>query len=207
QDVPRAIDLIDAVGSLSTLAADECNPTELQELQAIYVIGDMFTAFMHPFIQPAWSLSEQITALSKYAHMACALFREFRVNFMPYQLYGDTQTTVKNILFCVAKQQEMDGDKPFYIFWAGDDRLEVLFGLTRMQGGHNPNFSFKQLLDRLAAAVDIGAVFARHPELDQGHRRIKVTRTEHADHLNPESWLGDVTANSVNLTEAWVRGR
>jgi hypothetical protein len=209
QDVPRAIDFIQAVSSVGSIPVNpsDCNPTELQEIQVIRVIGEMFTAFLHPFIQPGQNLTEQVSSLSKFAHIAFVLFREFRVNFMPYQLYGDLQTTVKNIIFCIAKQQEMDGSQPFYIFWTGDDRLEVLFGRTRMQGGHNPNFTFKQLLDRLAAAMDLDGIFLRNPELDQGHRRLKVTRTEKADHLNPESWIGNVIANQVDLAAAWLNGR
>lgn len=209
QDVPRAIDFIEAVGKVGQSPSDHAtfNPTELQELQVIGVIGEMFSAFLQPFIRPDWTLMQQVTSLSAYAHISFSLFREFRINFMPYQLYSDTHTTIKNIIFCIAKQQELDGMQPFYIFWTGDDQLEVLFGLTRMQGGHNPNFSFKQLLDRLAAAMDIDAIFTRNPRLDQGHRRLKVTRTEKVDHLNPESWTGNVTANSVDLASAWHDGR
>ncbi|RDB24483.1 hypothetical protein Hypma_008516 [Hypsizygus marmoreus] len=209
QDVPRAIDFIEAVHAIALIPPDPANPlnpTQLQEVGMISAIGEMFTSFLHPFIRPTWDLTAQVTSLSKYAHMSFALFREFRVNFMPHQLYGDIQTTVKNIIFCIAKQQELDGDQPFYLFFTGDDRLEVSFGVTRMQGGHNPNFTFKQLLDRLAAAFDLYAVFARNPELDPGHRRLKVTRTEHSDHLNPESWPGMVHANSVDLASAWREG-
>ncbi|KAG6906628.1 hypothetical protein DXG01_012873 [Tephrocybe rancida] len=36
---------------------------------------------------------------------------------------------------------------------------------------------------------------------------LHVTRTEKADHLNPESWSGVVISNTVDLTSAWLKGR
>ncbi|KIJ68415.1 hypothetical protein HYDPIDRAFT_81345, partial [Hydnomerulius pinastri MD-312] len=164
-------------------------------------------SFVHPFIKPNWSLKDQVTSLSLFAHTSFILFRKNGSAFLSNQLYSDTQTTIKDIIICIAKQQDLDGTQKFYLFWSGDDRLELLFGRVRMIGGHDTNFSFKQLIDRLGAAGDIDGVLRRHPELDQGHRRLKVTRTEHADHLNPESWIGDVVANSVHLESAWREGR
>ncbi|EMD37803.1 hypothetical protein CERSUDRAFT_34804, partial [Gelatoporia subvermispora B] len=207
QDVPRAISFLKAISSVPSLPNKDCSPTELHERRIIGIIGEMVASFMDPFIQPTWNLSQQVVSLSKYAHMALVLFRAYGVSFMPHQLYGDTQTTVKNIMFCIAKQQDLDGTQPFYLFWTGDDRLENLFGRVRMQGAHNPNFTFKQLAEHLAAAIDLDAVFTRHPELDSGHRHLKVTRTEHIDHLNPESWQGCVKADSVNLQSAWASGK
>ncbi|KDQ52350.1 hypothetical protein JAAARDRAFT_101904, partial [Jaapia argillacea MUCL 33604] len=211
QDVPRAIELVQAIREIGGIDA---NPSILQEVKVIRVIAEMFSSFVHAFIgrcdlSPArcWSLKEQLTALSKYAHMAFILFRKYRSNLMPAQLYSDMQTTVKNAFFCVAKQQEEDGNEDIYLFWMGDDRLEVLFGRLRMQGGHNPNFNFKQLVDRLGAAVDIDAVLARNPHLDAGHRRLKVTRMEKLDHLNPESWDGEARANTAVLESVWFAGR
>jgi hypothetical protein len=61
-----------------------------------------------PFINPDLSLSERVTMLSTYAHLAFVLFQEYRLGFMSNQLYGDTQSTVKNIMFTVAKQHQRD---------------------------------------------------------------------------------------------------
>ncbi|KDQ54169.1 hypothetical protein JAAARDRAFT_182553 [Jaapia argillacea MUCL 33604] len=125
QDVPRAIDLIRAVAAIE---GPNPNPGVLQEIKIIRVIGEMFSAFVDGFSKHDWCLAQQLTALSKYAHMVFILFHEYRVNLMPAQLYGDTQTTVKNVFFCVAKQQVEDGDQKLFLFWLGDDRLEALFG-------------------------------------------------------------------------------
>ncbi|OBZ66985.1 hypothetical protein A0H81_12994 [Grifola frondosa] len=206
QDVPHAIDFLQAISAISSLPNDHCNPTELKDIQIIRVLSELLAAFMNPFIQPEWSLTMQVTLLSKYAHMAFMLFRSHGVNFMPAQLYGDTQVTIKNIMFCITKQQELDNTQPFYIFDCGDDKLENLFGRIRMQGGHNPNFNLKQIAERAGAAMDLDAVFTHHPNLDRGHRRLKVTWTEKIDHLNHESWTGNVFVHSVNLQYCWARG-
>ncbi|KZS89273.1 hypothetical protein SISNIDRAFT_417077, partial [Sistotremastrum niveocremeum HHB9708] len=207
QDVPRAIEFIRAIASVLSLAQDDLNPSQLQELQAISVISETFGSFVDAYICPEWNLTQQITSLAKSAHLAFSLFRRHGINFLPHQLYGDLQTTIKNVIFCIAKQQDMDGSQPFHLFWTGDDRLELLFGILRMQGGHNPNFTFKQLVDRLGAAVDLDAIYTRNPELSSGHRRLKIKRTEHTDHLNPESWIGNVVADSMDLEFAWKSGR
>ncbi|KAH8085440.1 hypothetical protein BXZ70DRAFT_1011881 [Cristinia sonorae] len=123
------------------------------------------------------------------------------------ELYGDTQTTVKNALFCIAKQKELDPAMKFLLFKLEDYRLEQLFGLVREQGGHNPNFPFKGLIERLGASVDAVGAFSRLPRCDPGHRRLKVTRTEHADHLNVKSWDGDAVVGHVVMESSWDKGR
>ncbi|TCD63849.1 hypothetical protein EIP91_004891 [Steccherinum ochraceum] len=207
QDVPRAIEFLNGVYDVSQLPFEDCAVGEDVEASHVGVVGEMFAAFTQAFINPEHSITQQVILLSKYAHMAFSLFRRYRESFMPFQLYGDTQTTVKNAIFCIAKQKDMDPTMKFLIYLCGDDREEILFGLVREQGGHDPNASFKQLCERLGAAVDLAGVFARNPHLDPGHRRLKVTRTEHADHLNVDSWGGNIVAGSVQLSDAWEKGR
>lgn len=207
QDVPRAIEFIDAIDEIASLPTAGCSLADEHDAKIIGVIGEMFSAFMDAFICPDWCLTQQVTALSKFSHTSFALFRRHGVNFMPNQLYGDMQLTVKNVIMCIAKQKELDHMQLFYTFWTGDDKLEATFGLVRMQGGHNPNCTLKQLIDHLAASIDLTNVFARHPTWNSGSRRLKITRTEHADHLNPESWRGMVAVSSVDLYDAWTAGR
>lgn len=75
QDVPRAIEFIEAIDHISELSIDDCTPAELQEVPLISVVAEMFTAFMDAFIIPDWNLTEQIVSLSKFAHTAFVLFR------------------------------------------------------------------------------------------------------------------------------------
>ena len=99
--------------------------------------GEMLSSFVDAFISPDWSLTQQVVSLSKYAHMTFVFYRLHQCSFMPHQLYGDTQTTVKNTIFCLAKQQLLDGTQPFYLYDTGDDKLEELFGNVRMQQIHS----------------------------------------------------------------------
>jgi hypothetical protein len=126
---------------------------------------------------------------------------------MSYQLYYDTQTAVKNAMFCCTKQQILDPNAPFYLGDVGDDPLEILFGRTRMIGGHNSACSYAQAIDRLGAAKDIDGVFRRHPDLDPGHRRLKLTRHEGVDHINREIWKGNIVSGNCDLPLAWRKGR
>lgn len=201
------MDLLDCLARLRTLEP-ETNPSRRQEANVLTLVGELYGAYLDAFVSPAWSLSQQLSALSKCAHLAFVLYRMGGRSFMPTQLYYDIQTSIKNIYFCVAKQKELDPTQPFYIVLTGDDRLELLFGRVRMQGGHTPNFSFKQLVDRLRAAIDLDAIFARHPHLDEGHRRRDIRRSEDRDHLNPESWSRErLIVDEVHLATTWRDGR
>ncbi|KAG1776829.1 hypothetical protein EV702DRAFT_1227616 [Suillus placidus] len=106
---------------------------------------------------------------------------------MSYQLYYDLQTTVKNTFFCLAKQQCLDPNAPFFLGDVGNDPLELLFGCTHMIGGHNSAFSYAQALDRIGAAKDID--------------------TEGVDHINCELWKGDIIAGRCDLPFSWCSGR
>ncbi|KAG0701488.1 hypothetical protein DFH29DRAFT_777462, partial [Suillus ampliporus] len=59
----------------------------------------------------------------------------------------------------------------------------------------------------LGAAKDIDGIFKCHPELDPGHRRLKLTCHEGVDHINREIWKGDIAANRCDLPLAWRNGR
>jgi hypothetical protein len=59
----------------------------------------------------------------------------------------------------------------------------------------------------LGAAKDIDSVFKQHPDLDPGHRRLKIgTRLENVDHINWEMWKGDLVSGRCDLPSAWQTG-
>jgi hypothetical protein len=126
---------------------------------------------------------------------------------MSYQLYYDTQMMVKNSVFCLTKQQVLDPHAPLFLGDVGDDPLEILFRCTHMIGGHNSASSYAQALNRLGAAKDINGVFGHHPELDPGHRHLKLTCQEGVDHINREVWKGNIISGQCNLPLAWRNGR
>ncbi|KAF7293731.1 hypothetical protein HMN09_01168300 [Mycena chlorophos] len=110
--------------------------------------------------------------------------------FTEPSLYIDSQAMVKNVFFCLTKQQQLDREQPFYLFQTGDDRLERLFGKLRMLGGHNSAMSYQQAIERLGHACDLQGLYLRNPELEQTAVRLNMTHSEHVDHLNMDSAAG-----------------
>ncbi|KAG1863130.1 hypothetical protein F4604DRAFT_2030060 [Suillus subluteus] len=209
QDVPRAIELMQAIITLSknefdttTMSVGEC-----ADIVAIKILGAVLESILLPFIDVTLSLHQQIAHLSRYAHLTFTFFRLHRSAFMPHVLYYDSQTMVKNACFCVAKQQKLDGSQKFWLIQTGDDRLEKLFGITRMRGQHNSAMNYSQALDRIGAAKDIDTVFKKHPDLESGSRRLKITRVEGLNHIRCDLWVGDVVASHCDLPSAWKDGR
>jgi len=125
---------------------------------------------------------------------------------MTSALYSDSQATVKDILFCVAKQKLLDPSKPFYIIQVGSDRLEASFCNARTQT-HHRNFDILELSYKLAIASVINSIYLRNPELDAGSRRLNLTDAIGVDHMNPKSWIGDVIVDNVLLQRCWQQGK
>lgn len=176
------------------------------DLDSIRLLALVLKSILAPFITPDMSLTEQMTHLSTFAHLTFTLFRANRLTFMSNQLYGDSQSMVKNAFFCLAKQQKLDPTQPFYLFQVGDDPLERLFGKLRMLGAHNSAMSYAQAIERLGHACDLQSVYLRQPDLDQGQRCINMTRSEGVDHLNMVSWTGNAIAGECHILSVWDDG-
>ncbi|KAJ7705557.1 hypothetical protein B0H17DRAFT_913672, partial [Mycena rosella] len=108
QDVPRAVKLLCLVADLRHLDSSEFTPAERNTHRALSLLGEMFEALLDPFINPTLSLSEQVTSLVKFAHLACALFVKHEGDFLSNQLYGDLQCMVKNAIFKVAHSKVLN---------------------------------------------------------------------------------------------------
>ncbi|KIJ10026.1 hypothetical protein PAXINDRAFT_54935, partial [Paxillus involutus ATCC 200175] len=171
---------------------------------ALWVLGILCESLVEPF-NPAMSLREQVCSLSKYAHMSFMLYRQHTTLFMPNQLYGDTQAMIKNVMFVIAKQQDLDDTQSVYIIQDGDDRLKGAFGNARTDD-HDPNMGIPRLCQKLSSAADQGAIFENHPTWDHGHRRLTGDRKLGADHMNPKSWKGNVITGDVSLWTEWGHG-
>ncbi|KAF7338629.1 hypothetical protein MVEN_02089200 [Mycena venus] len=205
QDVPRAIELLEAVVAVGELDYGNMDANTCGDVDALRLLGSVIKAILEPFTNVHMSLTEQITSLSTFAHLSFTLFRVSRTQYMSNQLYGDSQTMVKNAIFCLAKQQVLDPNEPFYIFQVGDDPLERLFGKLRMLGGHNTAMSYAQAIDRLGDASDLQGAFMRNPDLDQSERRLNMSRSEGVDHLSMGSFTGNLIAGSCHLPERMGR--
>jgi len=79
-------------------------PAVAADLDAFHLLAKLIEAILLPFMDMKASLSDQVKSLLKYAHLAFALFQAHQDSLMSNQLYGDTQTMIKNIMFCIAKQ-------------------------------------------------------------------------------------------------------
>ncbi|EIW60546.1 uncharacterized protein TRAVEDRAFT_45796 [Trametes versicolor FP-101664 SS1] len=206
QNVPKAVELLQAVSNLRGRDTSSFNPSELKAHHAMSLFADVIWAFLEPFINLDLSLSEQLRLLARYAHLACIMYRHHRTSFMTSQLYIDTQMIVKNIVFSVKKQQVLDSSKPFYIIHDGTDRLEMAFCDVRTQD-HARNFDTLTLSRKLSISANINAIMLKHPELNRGHRRIKLSNREGPDHTNPASTRGDLVVSNVSLQLVWKQGR
>lgn len=207
QDVPRAIELICAVGDLRSLNKSGFNPSQMKTIEALQLIGTLFHAMIEPFVNSNLSLTAQLEYLAQYAHLAFMLYQHNGRAFMSNQLYADSQVMVKNTFFYLAKQCLLNPNLRVLLMLCGDDRLKNLFGRVRMQGAHNCHVDIKTLMERLAAAMDLCRLFTVHPSWDQGHRRLNYSRLEHCDHLKPSAWKGELMASSCNPEAAWFVGR
>jgi hypothetical protein len=208
QNVICAIELIKALQKIHhTLKLDHIrDPAERQEIKAIRAFARVYGSFVMAFTDHTLSLKEQMRLLSMYSHMAVAIYRKEKTRFVSTQLYADSQTCVKNVFFCLAKQQLRDSSQPFYLFMNGSDGVERLFAMMRMIGGHKPNVNLLELCQNLSRGMDIQRIFAKHPKWYMGHRRMSTSHGDKADHLSAQDWMGDVRAGAACLLEAWNSG-
>ncbi|KAJ7792995.1 hypothetical protein B0H13DRAFT_2393818 [Mycena leptocephala] len=82
QDVPCAIDLIEAIISWREVKAASNDIDLASTTDSVRLLGHVLENFTLPFITPDVSLSTQIRMLSTCAHLLFVLFREYRTDFM-----------------------------------------------------------------------------------------------------------------------------
>ena len=126
---------------------------------------------------------------------------------MPNQLYYDSKTTVKNAIFCVAKQQKLNPASTFSLLDLGDNALELTFALMCMSGGHNNAFNYQQVIVRLCAVCDIGDIYSHNPHIHHGHRCLNMNCKESVDHISHANWVGNTAAANCNLPSCWHQGK
>lgn len=166
----------------------------------------MLDALIEPFINPQFFLSQQITSLVKFAHIACAQFIKHDSDFMTQHLYSDLQCMIKTAISRVAHTMLLNPNQDVFLCLLGDDMLETLFGRIRMLGGHSPNVDIDELRYRIASALRLDKIFQNYPEWERRPDRLKLTRSRHLDHLSPRCWQGDLRATSCDLLSCWKNG-
>ncbi|KAK6972026.1 hypothetical protein R3P38DRAFT_3240892 [Favolaschia claudopus] len=167
QHVPSTVKLLTLIGDLRFLDASDFTPAEANTHRALCILGEMFDALLDPFINPNLSLSQEIIQLVKFAHLSCALYLKHGSAFMPPQLYGDLQCLVKSAIFKIAHSKVLNPSLKVFLCLLGDDVLEILFGRTRMTGGHASNMAIDEFRRRVGSALRIDEIFRRRQ--DAGH--------------------------------------
>ncbi|KAK7036855.1 hypothetical protein R3P38DRAFT_2488796, partial [Favolaschia claudopus] len=165
QHVPSTVKLLTLIGDLRFLDTSNFTPAEANTHRALCILGEMFDALLDPFINPNLSLSQEIIQLVKFAHLSCALYLKHGSAFMPPQLYGDLQCLVKSAIFKIAHSKVLNPSLKVFLCLLGDDVLDILFGRSRMIGGHAPNMAIDELRRRFGSALRIDEIFKRRPEL------------------------------------------
>lgn len=205
QNVPRAVKLIQAVIAISQLDPTQLSITEQLEHRAFRILAALWDSFLQPFIHPAYSLSDQLSTLSCFAHLAYALYILHGRDFMANHLYSDMQALVKAAFTCIARSQILDPTQKFYLYQLGSDRLEELFAEVRTQT-HDRNCDVTQLADRLSISADMVEILDEYSEWDRGHRRRSFSGKD-VDHVNPRYFTGDLVVGNVSLPMVWEAGR
>ena len=177
-----------------------------ERLRMVHFVGKVLNYFMRPFIKVEMSLSEQLQSLSTYSHLVTALWTWHKLSFLTGALFSDSQAIIKNIFFTIAELQLENPDYLYYILFEGTDRLEGVFSHVRTQD-HARNFDILQLAHKLCIATEINAIFERYPELNHGHVQRDLVNACGVDHINPKSWVGDVTVGKVDIKHEYMAGR
>ncbi|KAJ7504002.1 hypothetical protein B0H11DRAFT_2352998 [Mycena galericulata] len=111
QHVAHAVGLLQAVIALGELDYGNMDADTCADVDALRLLGEVIKAVLEPFVNTSMSLTEQITSFSTFAHLSFTLFRVSRTQYMSNQLYGDSQTMVKNAMFCLAKQTQLEAGR------------------------------------------------------------------------------------------------
>lgn len=214
QDVVLASRLILAVSNLPE-QADGADPVYAQSRHALCILGSIFGSYLEVFTNVTLTLQSQLRKLSFVGWMLYSLYASSRERFMPTLLYGDIQTNIKNAYFCVAKTKIATPSGLFWLIQLGTDQLEKQFGDLRTMIGSDANLDALQLSNRLNSAAECANILQQHPEWNRAPRRLHLPAypsshtnlSSKIDHLNPKSWIGDVSVQDVSLQTAWSCGR
>ncbi|TCD63415.1 hypothetical protein EIP91_005414 [Steccherinum ochraceum] len=206
QDVPRAIKLLTLIARIRHLPSPKGNVYEQSIFRALSLLGEMLEALIIPFTNPTLSLSDQVVYLTKFAFLSCAFYMKHEGSFMPHHLYSDLQSMFKTFIARIAHTMNLDPERKVFLCLLGDDVLEVLFGRTRMIGGHSPNMDVSTFQTRCGTAHCLDGIFYKHPEWEQKPDRLKLIRARDMDHLSPRHWTGELRARCCDLKRQYEEG-
>ena len=87
--------------------------------------------------------------------------------------------------------------QPFFIILLGTDQLEMLFRILRTMVGNDANLNVLQLALHVTATTEVSNILTKHPEWDNGPRRLQLPTMANnnegvpksADHIGPGAYL------------------
>jgi hypothetical protein len=209
QNVPLAMSLITRLkglvqdGELRKTLNDSQRLPLLQTLQQdvalVSLMGQCMTGIL---VDVNAALPALLTQLSQLSHLLFVVYRAHVTAFLPGQLYHDMQVIARGAYITVARMQADFPELPCYPFFLGTDRLENVFAVLRTIS-HSRNFDMLELESRVSTASALEEIYSRHPEWKRVSRRLNGS----LDHMNPHSWLGDMSTKNVSLDNCWAAGR
>lgn len=131
------------------------------------------------------NISELLEGLACMAHLALVLFRENAAAFITRQLYHDVQQTIRCAFILVGQAQKVCPSLDFYLFQLGTDNVENLFAVLRTMT-HSRTFSYMELVQRLAHASQLDAVWDRREGWKRPSRRLATKPRSTAASATPE---------------------
>ena len=214
QDIKMAFNMLKDIWSLSQSSTNFCQGL-LEAREALYTLGKLLYYMIFPYLCINLSLSDQLEHFSAAAHLTLILYRLGGKDFIPTNLYIDLMIMIKNVLFCVAKAKIDNPDGEFWLILLGTDCLKELFGILKTMVGNDANLDILQLVSCLSSTTEVTNILAKYPQWDHSPRWLKLPAMsceskeilEHADHIKPASWRGNVNLKDVSLQTSWNHGQ
>ena len=185
--------------------AEEDLPYGLMAVQKqLKMLAEVFTGVLSFYVYSDASISQQLTRYSKGAYLLCYLYRSYKTNLMPSQLFHDIQASFIDALFCAAKMKEYCPNEPLYLVQSGTDADERFFGNVRLAFKGN-NYSALDMINsaRAMAATD-KLLTQTHPEWS---KKGRTQRRLQLDYSNPGVWNKEaLVLGDVNIRAVWRGG-
>jgi len=215
QNVPLCYTLLKEVWLLPGPTSSD-TPSFIAARKALQLLGSLFCHIVVPFIQINLSLHEQLSHLSAATHLATFFYTVNNSWNKALQTltFQDIVLLVKNTFFCVAKSKVNVPDGKFWIILLGTDQLESTFGLVQSMVRNDQNVDMLQLGTQLFHVVECLNIFEKYPQWDRGPKHLKLPAIEDGngdilakvDHINPDSWKGNVRLVNVLPVTSWNSG-
>ncbi|KAK4703495.1 hypothetical protein P7C70_g2722, partial [Phenoliferia sp. Uapishka_3] len=202
QNVSKACHLLLTISSLPPPPAD-WNPTLKSSRFALNFLGKIFELILTPYIDPTLSLSQQVESLLTAAFLLFALRHTGANHSVNWELYHDFQSTIKNIIFCLAKAKLCSADYEFFISQFGSNSLEALFGIIRTLS-NDSTVTAASLPRKAGRALMITRIQEDYPDWTLEDRRLDFSTPRALDEARPRDETGSRRVGDVDLDEIWA---